>query len=550
MGFTCDGYPKVKPAPVEPRGLVPRYLKDLVPKTVSASPSPERTLSTYRFENQQEYLSFQIFYDRSMFQFVGSETSDLWDRIVLQACENQGSIRNAVVAIGALSCTLDTKRPEDDQQLFGIVANGYKDADRHQFALQRYGCAIGQMRKDIEKGQYDLRTTLICCILVVCFELFEGNHASALIHATSGLGLINERNSNFKEKSMTGQLESFEEGLGDIFMRLDRTARPFALESLFDVQYTTKDKLEDTPNRAFKTRIEARRAWNWTVKSISQSMGLVQRKTFELGEELRTRATSHTPSTDSEDLQEDDDAQQVDLVFSRVRGDHQYPQYELDLLLQWYTCFQPLFNESRLSKDARFRAEAAFLQGKHHINLIALTCAQWDDELQYDNFTPIFQEIVDLSQEILIEQKSPNSHRPVFTFDTGVVGFLWVVATKCRDSATRWRAVQLLRESPSREGRWHSAFVAKGAEAVIRLEEQGVENMIIPEWARIKTEGVTFELVSRKGILTYSRLPRLGEFAPGRRVREKMVYGLGGPRPGARKVRDLLPIQDNNSIYI
>ncbi|KAK0111716.1 hypothetical protein ONS95_002059 [Cadophora gregata] len=521
MGFVCDGYAKPKPMPVEPRGLVPRTFKDLVPKVTSQSLSPERTLSTYHFENQQEYLSFQIFYERSMFQFVGSETSDLWDRIVLQACEHQGAIRNAVVAIGALSCTLDSSRPEKDQVCFDLTGKKLKDADRHQFALQKYGCAIGQMRRDLERGQYDLRTTLICCILVVCFELFEGNHASALIHATSGLDLINERRNKPQESHITGQMENFEEGLGDIFMRLDRTVKPFALESLFDVQYTTRDSWESAPKEPFRSCKEARRAWNWTAKSISQSMGLVQRRTSELGEEFRTRTTSHTPSTDSEDDLEEE-ALQVDLVFSRARSRHRYPEYELELLLQWYTCFQPLFNESRSSNDTQSRAEAAFLQGKHHINLIALTCAQFDDELQYDNFTPIFQEIIELSEEILIEQKRPDSHRPVFTFDTGVVGFLWVVATKCRDSAIRWKAVSLLRESPKREGRWHSAFVAKGAAAVIHLEEQSVENMIIPEWARIKTEGVTFELVSRKGILTYSRLPRFGEFALRKRIREKM----------------------------
>ncbi|KAH7317916.1 hypothetical protein BKA65DRAFT_466068 [Rhexocercosporidium sp. MPI-PUGE-AT-0058] len=522
MGFDCDGYPKPKPAPVEPRGLAPRDLKDLVPKAFSLAPSPECTLSNFQFQNQQEYLSFQTFHERSMFELVGTGPWDLWDRIVLQACEYQGSIRNAVLAIGALSCTLDSNRASEEQQLFGLVGGSVqKDADRHEFALQKYGCAIGQMRRDIEKGQYGLRTTLICCTLVVCFELFEGNHTSALAHATTGLELLNERNNGRKKDSATSQQGRFEDSLGEIFMRFNRTARPFALESLFEAQDNFIDELEETLPEVFISCTEARRAWTRTVRMISESMGLRQSRDRGLGERSRRRAASHTPSSGSEDSEEEE-AWQVDLVFARVRRGRLYPQEGLEQLLKWYTSFQPLFNSSSVSGDTHFRAEAAYLQAHHHINLIALRCAPWDNELQYDHFTPLFQEIIHLSQEILVEQKSPTSHRPVFTFDTGVVGFLWVVATKCRDSATRWQAVRLMLDSPSREGRWHSAFVAKGAEAIIRIEELGVRDMRIPEEARIKAEGVTFELVTRKGILTYSRLPRSGEFGFGKRLREKI----------------------------
>ncbi|KAH9214228.1 hypothetical protein DL95DRAFT_446577 [Leptodontidium sp. 2 PMI_412] len=522
MGFQCDGYPKPKPAHVQPRGLARRDLKDLVPKTSSLAPSLERNLSNFGFKNQQEFLSFQTFHERSMFELAGTGPWELWDRIVLQACEYQGSIRNAVLAIGALSCTLDSKRASEEERLFGLVGGRVqKNADRHQFALQKYGCAIGQMRRDIEKGQYDLRTTLICCILVVCFELFEGNHITALAHATSGLGLLNEQKHGPTQQGTAGRPETFEDSLGDIFRRFNRTVRPFALESLFEVQDNLEEELYETLPDVFESCTEARKAWKRTVKIISQSMGMSSSRKSGLGGGLRTRAMSHTPSTENEDCEEEE-ACQVDLVFARVRRERLYTQHGLDQLFKWYTSFQPLFNRSRISNDAHFRAEAAYLQAHHHINLIALTCAQWDDELQYDNFTPLFREIVELSQEILIEQKSPTSHRPVFTFDTGVVGFLWVVATKCRDSATRWKAVRLMLESPSREGRWHSAFVAKGAEAIIRIEEMGVQDMVIPEEARIKAEGVTFELVSRKGKLTFSRLPRAGEFGLGKRIREKI----------------------------
>ncbi|KAL2065237.1 hypothetical protein VTL71DRAFT_2906 [Oculimacula yallundae] len=521
MGFQCDGYPRDKSIPVEVRALVPRNLKDLVRDPYSTTPSPERTLSTYHFDNPQEYLSFQIFHERSMFQLVGTGSSDLWDRVVLQACEYEGSIRNAVVAIGALSFTLDTNHTGEEQQLLGMVGIARKNAEQHQFALQKYGRAIAQMRTGIEKGLFSLRTTLICCILAACFELIEGNHNVALIHASSGLGLINDKKRGAKYGRAAGQLESFEESLGDIFVKLDRMARPYALDTLFGIQENIPDCFDGKSSEAYTTCEEAFQAWNWTVKNIYQSLDLLHSRACEVGEGLRSRAASRTPSTESDDSQEEEGFM-VNLAFSRLRPDQVYPQDELDQLLIWFTAFQPLFSRSRVSTDAHFRAQAAFFQVRHHLNFIALTCAQWEDEIQYDTFHSIFKEMIELSEEIMIEQNSPSSHRPVFTFDTGVIGFLWIIATKCRDSAIRWKAVRLLLDSPTREGRWHSGLVAKGAEAVVRLEELSMQDMFIPEEARVKAEGVTFDLVSRKGKMLYSRVPRLGEFGLGNRTQEKV----------------------------
>ena len=48
------------------------------------------------------------------------------------------------------------------------------------------------MRESNLDGHIDVRTTLIDCILLMCFETFHGNHQSAIAQVLSGLSLMEE----------------------------------------------------------------------------------------------------------------------------------------------------------------------------------------------------------------------------------------------------------------------------------------------------------------------------------------------------------------------
>jgi hypothetical protein len=48
------------------------------------------------------------------------------------------------------------------------------------------------MRDAASNGKKDLRTTLITCLVIVCFETFHGNHESAVAQVRAGLDLIKD----------------------------------------------------------------------------------------------------------------------------------------------------------------------------------------------------------------------------------------------------------------------------------------------------------------------------------------------------------------------
>jgi len=123
-------------------------------------------------------------------------------------------------------------------------------------------------------------------------------------------------------------------------------------------------------------------------------------------------------------------------------------------------------------------------------------------EMGFDKYTPDFRMIVDLALEVVgdeerraAQKRCPDPqfcrHRgrheasfgglnyaarhikPSFSADLGIVPPLFVVATKCRDRALRWKAIQLLRSSPRREGMWDSELTARIAMWVADIEDTG-----------------------------------------------------------------------------
>ncbi|KUJ06387.1 uncharacterized protein LY89DRAFT_632985, partial [Mollisia scopiformis] len=168
-----------------------RYFRPPTTQATKLYPSPTRLL----FQNPHEYQAFQTFCDRTSHQLSSSFSSDLWTRLMLQACETSPSIRHAVIAIGALNLSHPSPRPENS---VGTL--------RHQFAFRQYSKALCLLRRDVAGGFCDLRTTLIACLLFYCFESYHGYHELAINQVYSGLKLIREWASSFYKPDENGRL--------------------------------------------------------------------------------------------------------------------------------------------------------------------------------------------------------------------------------------------------------------------------------------------------------------------------------------------------------
>jgi hypothetical protein len=117
FGLVCDGYPdpakstKKLSRPV-PEKIMPFLPGGNFPTTSPACRSPQQSI----FKNEQEYRYFKVFSNETAYQLSGYLGANLWQRLVLQACERSSSIRHVVIAIGALSFDswkVPAKSPEE-----------------------------------------------------------------------------------------------------------------------------------------------------------------------------------------------------------------------------------------------------------------------------------------------------------------------------------------------------------------------------------------------------------------------------------------------------
>ena len=127
------------------------------------------------------------------------------------------------------------------------------------------------------------------CLLFVAFELFHGNHTSALQQASLGLKMIMERMKDSRNtKSPTRRLDdlfsSIDEALIQKFIRLDLSSMAFVDENVI------KAHLEDTSPEMFENLhimppvfvdlAEAQRYWELSMRPIMNFMTLATSKLF------------------------------------------------------------------------------------------------------------------------------------------------------------------------------------------------------------------------------------------------------------------------------
>jgi hypothetical protein len=110
------------------------------------------------------------------------------------------------------------------------------------------------------------------------------------------------------------------------------------------------------------------------------------------------------------------------------------------------------------------------------------------EEIVFDDFTERFQQITFFSRRILQKhQEIRESGGLRAECGIGLTMTLFYTATRCRDFSVRREAIAILREWPCSDGIWDSLRVAKVAEWIVSIEEEGCGSArIIPEECRVR----------------------------------------------------------------
>jgi hypothetical protein len=137
------------------------------------------------------------------------------------------------------------------------------------------------------------------------------------------------------------------------------------------------------------------------------------------------------------------------------------------------------------------------------------------DETLWDVYYPQFSSLLSHAKTIL--DAIPKSRRkPLFSLDSGIVGPLYFVASRCRHPQIRREAIACLLSTNRQEGVWESQVVGRVAQRVMEIEESSVssdelnDGKGIPAWARVHGVQPELDPDGRAAVLNYIRPPIQG----------------------------------------
>ncbi|KAE8447160.1 hypothetical protein EG329_010991 [Mollisiaceae sp. DMI_Dod_QoI] len=495
-GWNCEGYPPALNRHASSQIILPKSSLPLLPKgtfekRIHSNKSFLIEPSFHpRFHNEDERRYFNVFITQTAPELTGFFESNIWNRLILQACHEELYAWHAVVAIGALHRTLE-------------VSNSSKHDDgskaHHTFALKQYGIAIRHMQQvaQREMNEYRLRDTLISCLLTTCFESYIGNQEDALNQAQAGIDvLLNwqfdcplQDDDMASVRKVTARSKFLDDDLLGAFTRLDFQVMQF--------KYTVKDRVLSpsypTIPPSFESVTEARFYWDLIVRRAQQwhiaqhSAATEQFSTLDFGE----NNTSENFKRGSEFAD---------------RTERELVAYE-EVTALWYEKFKPMFEKSREQPGSKMFVAASMMMVRYLPSKFAISRKAPDCDLYADQYFEDYKSVVSLTRGVLEEYSMTLPGKAGFGMDVNFVLSLFLVATRCREPSVRREAISLLVKHPRREGLWDSLMAARVATWLMEKEEEGMaDGKYVPETARLRIVKNDFVLKERKAVIRCSKM--------------------------------------------
>lgn len=472
-------------------------------------------------------------------------------RSVLQESHAQASIRHAVIALGALYKTLE-KAVESPPGSPSDIHNHYDAAPTHyNFALQQYSKAVTRLREAIQnKETRSHRTILISIVLFTCFQSFTGDHKSAIFQIQHGLSLLEERRQEVNQPLVRRRDDIVEDELVQIFTRLAIQAKSYDMAFHFPHPYVIRLTPQTTPTSPASPSSPA------TSSSISDS-GPPIPDIFTSSQEARASLDSLCERIMRfNEALSDYYAGPNNILPSSIKSSGIGFRTQL---AQWSAAFDPLLTSRRhVGVTNTERAGINVLKMISLMTTVLFLMGFSTSEMDFDNFTPQFKEIVDLAKELVVDEEltlaqarcgdqsscrhkeaearrfmamNPGQHFPgltshqpgayrepdtyshikaSFALDLGIIPPLFVVATKCRDRRLRRDAIRLLLSSPRREGMWDSILSGRVASWIMEIEEEDMKPFalwgpaaveIVRDEKRVMVKEILFDLQRREATI-------------------------------------------------
>ncbi|KAL6233545.1 hypothetical protein BDW75DRAFT_186443 [Aspergillus navahoensis] len=489
-GRKCDGYvPPNKHQELEQAKRVPSQMQMHIIQHTPQVTIPTRMWmlpAVDRLLTEDEYRSLEFFYVHTVSCFGGQAGGCLLNA----ACQDAG-IRLAAMALGTMHCLVlrHDKMPSHIRR---------RDM---QLALQQYNSAIRRGLSQFPRSKDDrsagIDGILSMCVLFFCFESLQGHFRAALRHVTAGLRILAERQTLTGGKAKNMLLPP--EVVQSLFA---------ALESQI-LEIDGHSPLSDDYGLLVRGWLQQPL---WTLEEANDAFRHIYNNFLRLlsfsskGDEPHN-GVAIVPFTE-----------QILAWYCQVQADLHAWSWHFDHFLA------NIFNLD--NADNASQQLVLMLQLWRCMLDVILRMGCPPPETTCDGYLCEFTTILDLAEEIIImsptseapfsippsgksrgspsgfntssdegmsspsHQTFPSRHIPSttgyttilprpfyskpsrFSMSLGILPALWTIATQCRDSKIRYRAIDLIGRSNRREGVWDSALYSRLARQIAGHEEQ------------------------------------------------------------------------------
>lgn len=462
-GRNCEGYI------VKPDGR--KRSKKLKPPQISRQQRQQQQCQLYQQQSiisvpgvnfsgsRDEWQAFDYFRSCTLQSLSYSLQAQSWAvKFMMQLSHHDEAVRLAAVALGALN-----RRFQINQLLTldNESANGHQELARQHY-LKALHLLVRQLARN---GLGTVENSLSACFLLSVFEFMQGNDEACCMHIRHGLTILFQ---TLLLPPPTVRQEAIDQNsikwcLIRLFSILDIQAVMWLSLPTFESALLTRalripggnpllaadpyPPVGDIKGEIYNTLSELEDAGQRRLGHVA----LFVRYASNFADPQSPGSFPDCVHTEHENL---------------MRQARQFPGALHDLLAR----IGPA-----LTTDETYRVALQTI--KYRMNILWLSTALASDEsMVYQEHTPTFAEIVDMSSTLLYPVNvvvdgnltetsrwtdESNSPMPIFTFRTGIIRPLFFTAVKCHDAQIRSRALFLLASRPWREGAWDSAAMAK-----------------------------------------------------------------------------------------
>jgi hypothetical protein len=367
------------------------------------------------------------------------------------------------------------------------------------------------MRRDISGERQDLRTTLIGCLLFYCFESFHGHHEVAISQIYTGLRMIREWSTSLYKPDADGKINC-NLGSENPYIVEDDILRAFGNLEIQVMSYADgrNADLHEHYRQCGQVTIDEMPAEFRQLKEARSMLELVIRRSMHW-----LRSTMHLRNFSSGEGKEklgffgsagdSRDAEGPGSLFFDVDPTFEEQSATMKEYEKWDHAFQPLLKNARSSSGAETYALANTLRLHWlagYLSIASNNCRS--SMINSGKFTKELGELVSIARLLMEQQLTGSRVEEVgFAFDMQIVVPLMTVGWVYRHRYLRRQAIDLLFQSPRKEGTWDGTVVGKIMSWLANIEEEGMlpgeENEeYVPERAGARCIKMSFDTEKRE----------------------------------------------------